>query len=239
MKILHEIINSIRDNHPIKRICVGAHWTAVTAKHTGMASTVMLEKTHGKDIVKDAGILNKKNSKELINYALSNNSLEASIGTACINACLTIPDKHIQEINGFDIVVRKGKNKTIAVFGHFPAVNGLRKIAEKVYLFEMDPVADEYSLDLVPDHLPKADVVAITSNSIINHTLENILPYIQPKAFRIMVGPSTPLTPILFDHGIDMLAGVRVINDDMLFSSVSQGAMFKQVKGVELITLVK
>jgi hypothetical protein len=54
-----------------------------------------------------------------------------------------------------------------------------------------------------------------------------------------MVGPSTPLSSILFDYGISMLAGIKVINPGLLFKSVSQGAIFRQVKGVELISILK
>ena len=95
------------------------------------------------------------------------------------------------------------------------------------------------SLDQVPSILPDVEVAAITSNSIINHTLEDILPYLRREAFSTMVGASTPFSPLLFDAGFDMLAGVRILDENAVFQSIGQAANFRQVRGKELITVTK
>ena len=54
-----------------------------------------------------------------------------------------------------------------------------------------------------------------------------------------MIGPTTPLSSILFDHGIDAICGSKIIDPDCLIRSISEGATFKEVTGVRLLTLRK
>jgi uncharacterized protein (DUF4213/DUF364 family) len=55
----------------------------------------------------------------------------------------------------------------------------------------------------------------------------------------VILGPTTPLSPVLFDYGVDIVAGTKVVEPDKTISSISQGAMFRQVEGVRLVTMVK
>jgi uncharacterized protein (DUF4213/DUF364 family) len=59
------------------------------------------------------------------------------------------------------------------------------------------------------------------------------------NSFVVMVGPTTPLLPVLFDYGVDILAGANVVEPDRTISSISQGAMFRQVEGVRLVIMAK
>jgi len=68
--------------------------------------------------------------------------------------------------------------------------------------------------------------------------LEPLLELCAPEALVIMLGPSTPMNPVLFDYGIDILAGSQVIDIEGVLRSVSQGGNFRQVHraGVKLVT---
>ena len=239
MKIINELLNFVKKDAPVRNVLIGAHWTTVSSRFCGMASTVMSQKPHGEAIVRDAGSLHLKSAKELAANLLSDNTLEASIGLAAFNSLTEIPEANLTKVNAFKVVAEKGIGKHVAVFGHFPYLKDIRATARKLSVFELAPHGNELSLDKVPDILPDADVVAITSNSVINHTLEDILPYLRKDAFSVLVGPSTPLCPLLFDHGFDMLAGVRIVDEDSIFRTVGQAAIFRQVEGAELITIAK
>jgi len=239
MKIIHDLLDSIQTDVPVRQLLVGVHWTAVLSYGCGMASTVMSDKPHGESAVRGVGELEQRTARELATYALSDNTLEASIGLAALNSLIEFPEKNVVEVNAFEFLAKQGAGKTVAVFGHFPNTTTLKEAASRVIIFELTPSEGEYGLDDVPRLLPTADLVAITSNSLINHTLAYIMPHIRAGAFSMLLGPSTPLSPLLFDHGLDMLAGVRVTDTRLLFDSIAQGAIFRQVKGVELVTITR
>jgi len=53
----------------------------------------------------------------------------------------------------------------------------------------------------------------------------------------MMLGPSTPLSPVLFDYGLDALSGSIVVDRDQLLTCISQGANFRQVRGVRKVII--
>jgi uncharacterized protein (DUF4213/DUF364 family) len=239
MQLINDLLNSVTNDAPVRNVLIGAHWTTVSSRGCGMASTVMNPQPHGEGQVRDAGSLHLKSAKELAAYLLSENWLEASIGLAALNSLLVIPQGKITAVNAFKVVAEKGIGKHVAVFGHFPYLSDIRASARRLSVFELNPSGDELSLERVPEILPEAEVVAITSNSIINHTLETLLPYVNPQAFSVLIGPSTPLSPVLFEAGFDLLAGVRILDEAALIQTISQAAMFRQTEGAELITIAK
>ena len=85
--------------------------------------------------------------------------------------------------------------------------------------------------------IPRADVVALTGSALINGTLDGLLALCRPDALVMVLGPSTPLSPVLFDHGATFISGTRVVNEDAVLRTVGQGATFQQVEGVRLLTL--
>jgi hypothetical protein len=235
MKLFDELIGSIAQDAPVRRVFVGVHWTAVSSRGCGMALTVMGSKPHGEDKVRDAGELEKKTALELAHYVYCENTLEASIGFAALNSLIQPPSEGLVEINAFKYLVERGAGKHVAIFGHFPYLDELRSTASQVTVFELAPVAGEHHLNEAPKLLPDAEIVAITSNSLINHTLTEILPHIKTNAFIALVGPTTPLSQVLFDYGIHMLSGVQIVDEDALYLSVSQAAIFRQMWGVKQV----
>jgi hypothetical protein len=77
--------------------------------------------------------------------------------------------------------------------------------------------------------------------TLINHSLENLLKLCSPHSRVIVLGPSTPLSPILFDYGVDLICGSVVTDVDPVLRAVSQGANFRQVHqaGVRLISMAR
>jgi len=55
----------------------------------------------------------------------------------------------------------------------------------------------------------------------------------------MVLGPSTPLSTVLFDHGVDIISGTRVVDEAAVMRTVAQGASFRQVEGVRLLTFTR
>jgi len=77
--------------------------------------------------------------------------------------------------------------------------------------------------------------------ALINHTLPDLLAHVNPEAFVILLGPSTPLSPLLFEFGIDWLAGAILTKTEPVLQAVSQGADFRQLHrfGVRLVNMAR
>ncbi|CAG0962367.1 hypothetical protein ANAEL_00704 [Anaerolineales bacterium] len=53
----------------------------------------------------------------------------------------------------------------------------------------------------------------------------------------MVLDPSTPLSPVLFKHGVTIISGTKVIDEAVVLRTVGQGASLRQVRGVKLLTL--
>jgi len=209
----------------------------VVSRNCGLASTFREEHPHH-GIVRGAGSLRGKSALELAEYAKSDNLLEATIGMATINSLINIDDTKCVTENALDVLVKEGKGKKVAIVGHFPWIPQLRQVARKLWVIEKRPRDEDLPAEAAEDILPQADVVGITGTSFTNHTVEKLL-NMSRHSFVAMIGPTSPLSPVLFDYGVDVIAGTRVVDAEKAIQCLSEGAMFKQIHGVELLTMVR
>ncbi len=237
MEIIDDLISSLGEDSVVHEIHACVFWTAVVSKHCGLASTFHEEHPYHR-AVRDVGSLRQKSALELAQYAQSDNILEASIGLAAINSLIDVDEAKCTEENAFDILARKGKDRNIAVIGHFPWVSKLRDVAKELWVIEQRPQEGALPAQTAKDLLPQADVVGITGTSFINHTVEKLLD-LGKSSFIVLIGPTSPLSPVLFDYGVDVIAGIKVAEPEKTIHSISEGAIFSQVKGVKLITMAK
>ncbi len=240
MGIIHDLLSSLNGDIKVKDIRQGPFRTAVWTKYCGLASTPSeLLHCHEKSHVKEAGDLNQRPAKELASLALSPSPFEVAIGMATINSLIDIDTKWYREINAREILIEQGKNKNVALIGHFPFVPLLRNAANNLWVIEMNPQEGDLVESEAKNFLPQADVIGITGSAFINDTIDELLNLCNPKSFILILGGSTPLSPILFDYGIDAISGTIVTNPETVLQYVSQGATFRQIKGIKLVTMFK
>jgi uncharacterized protein len=236
MNILNDLLDSLYLDAPVRTILVGVHWTVVCSRFCGLASTITGDKPHGHDKVGRVGHLHEMSARELVEYARSDNLLEASIGVAAINSLLEVDESTAVEINAVDVLVENGRGRKVALVGHFPFISKLRPAVGELWVIEQHPAEGEYPAESAADLIPQADVVAITSTALINHTLDKLLGLCRSEALLMMLGPSTPLSPVLFNHGVSILSGSMVVDESAVLRTVGQGATFQQVDGVRLLS---
>jgi uncharacterized protein (DUF4213/DUF364 family) len=235
--ILDDVIASLNGDSAVREVHTCVFWTAVLSKHCGLASTFHEPHPEHRP-VRNAGNLTKLSALKLAQYARSDNLLEASIGMAAINSLIDIDESRCVGENAFDVLARKGRSRNIAIVGHFPWIPKLREIAGTLWVIEQRPREGDLPAEAAEEVLPQADVVGITGTSFENHTVERLLD-LSKNSFIVMLGPTTPLSPVLFDYGVDVIAGTKVVEPDKTILSISQGAMFRQVEGVRLVTMAK
>lgn len=244
MPILNDLLDSLEHtDEPVRSVCTGAFWTAVSSRHTGLSSTYRdldLQHSDHPCMVKNAGALAGKPAGELARYALADDTVSASIGMATVNSLIDIPEAQCTERNAGDLIAEKGAGRNIAVIGHFPFVRQLRDIAANLWVIEKRLRPGDLSEEEGVKVLPKADVVCLTSTTLINHTIEGLLDLCR-DSYVVLTGPTSPMTPVLFDYGIDTISGSRVTDPETVMRFITEGATFRQVKrhGIRLLTMQK
>lgn len=252
----------------VREVRMGAFWTAVvleasvepglpsvrrgllTEARCGLASALREDDhhLHGEHPVREAGHLHERSAMELAELARSDSLLEASIGLATINALLDVDEEACVELNAEQVILdqirsaRSPDRSRVVVVGHFPFIPRVREAASQLWVLEKHPGEGDLPAEAASEVIPQADVVAITGTSLINHTFEELIGLCRPEAFILVLGPTAPLSPVLFNYGVDMISGTLVTEPETVLRYVSQGASFRQIKrskGVKLLTLAK
>jgi len=246
--VIDDLIAAVPDG-VVEGVHVGVFWTTVVAnvhghRQCGLATSLRDADVHhhgAAPAVRDAGALARRTSRELAGLVRSTSLLEAAIGMAAINALLPPPRDREPEINAEDVIAHLGAGKRVALIGHFPFVPHLRECVDTLWVLEQDPRGEDLPAATAHEVLPAADVLAVTAATLINHTFEELLALRRPGAVVLLLGPSTPLSPILFDHGVDVLAGLVVCDVDRVVRAAGEGANFRQLhrQGIRLVTLCR
>jgi uncharacterized protein len=239
MPILDDLLAALPQDAPVRDVLVSAHWTVVCSLGCGFASTMPRRGRHELAPVKEAGRLLEKSARELAELARSDSPLEAGIGVAAINSLLRVDLRGAVEANAADIIVERGRGRKVALVGHFPFIERVRPALGRLWVIEHDPAPGEYPSEAAASLIPQADLVALTGSAIVNHTLDGLIALCRPGADVMVLGPSTPLSPVLFDHGVTIACGALVLDEAAVMRSVSQGGSFQQVGGVRRITLMR
>lgn len=238
--ILDDLIRGIKVDWPVRAICQGVFQTAVWSSHCGLASTPHEPGQHHDETpVKDAGHLAERSARELASMAHSTSPYEVAIGMAAINSALAVDESRCAELNAAEMLAEKGRGQNVALVGHFPFVQKLRKEVKNLWVIEKQPGEGDFAESTAGQLIPEADVVGITAAALVNHTIEHLLRLCRSEAYVVVMGGTAPLSPVLFDYGVDAIAGSRVTNPDEVLRFISQGATFRQIKGVRRLIMKK
>jgi uncharacterized protein (DUF4213/DUF364 family) len=269
VSIIDALLATLGEDAPVREVRIGAFWTAVVleaaapplspprggrkrgeppvggrkGRGCGLASALRGDDHHhGQNPVRGAGHLHERSAWRLAELARSDSLLEASIGLAAINALLDVDEDACVELNAEQVILEQGTGKGVVVVGHFPFIPRVREAARQLWVLEKRPGEGDFPAEAAPDVIPQADVVAITGTSLINHTFEELMRLCRQGAFVLVLGPTTPLSPVLFDYGVDVISGTLVTDPETVLRYISQGASFRQIKrskSVKLLTMTR
>jgi len=158
--------------------------------------------------------------------------------TAALNAlspALVTASGMYKEIHNRDPIdlAEINKNTTITLVGAFTNyIKTLEGIAKKLYVLEMNEnnLKEDQKQHFVPADefarvIPQSDVIIITGFTLLNNTLEQLLEAIPEGRQVVLVGPSGNIYPeLLFQKGITIIGGTRVIDPELVFDLVGQAS---------------
>ncbi len=240
MKILDDLISVVNSEAKVRDIRQGLFHTGVLTRNCGLAATLPRDALRQEPpLVKESGLLLTKNALELARMVYSESILEAVVGMATINSLLEIHEESCDVLNAGDLIAEKGRDKRVAIVGHFPFIPKLRKITKELWVIEKNPQEGDFTEAEAENLVPQADIVGITGTAFTNHTIEHLLSLCNPEAYVVILGDTAPLSPVLFDYGVDAISGTKVIEPELALRCVSQGATYRQIKGIRQLTMTR
>jgi hypothetical protein len=225
--IYDTLIESVPPESTVQACIAGLHWFAVRSEGVGLAMTPR----EGSGCLPRAGEIAGMRTRELAESVKSWNLHEAALGLAAINSALNAPSRiersaalcPAQQPNEdvFTYLLDELRGKKVAVIGHFRNLERVRSICDLSILERLPQTGD------LPDPacewvLPQQDFVIATATTLINKTLPRLL-QLSRNARVVLCGPSTPLTPKLFDFGIEVLGGLLVEDEARVWNVVQEG----------------
>ena len=239
-EIYDTLIDAVPSDSIVRDCLCGLHWFAVRSEGMGIS----MAPREGNAQFERAGSFAGMRTRELAQLVKSWNFHEAALGLAAINSALNGPKtfaantgldyRQLPEQDAFDLLTDDIRGKKVAVIGHFPRLERLRDVCELTIL-ERRPQPGDLPDPACEWVLPEQDFVISTATTLINKTLPRLLE-LSHKARFVLVGPSAPLTPKLFDYGVDMLAGLVVENDASVWPIIQEGGHLLFSRGTRMIT---
>jgi uncharacterized protein len=234
MELEKKLIASIEGyDNIVKNVCIGITWTAIESRFAGLSNTY---NTSERTDIANAGDLTSFTAAELAKRILSWKPSESSIGVAAINSLV---EPSGEKGNAKEFIMDKVRGKVVTMVGRFPFHNEVAATARKFYLLEIDPKGEELPAFACEEVIPKSDITLITGTTLINHSLQRLLELGQ-NGFTVVLGPTTPLSPVLFDFGADIVAGAKVTDYEAASRSIMQGVRgATKIPGVEQLCLFR
>jgi uncharacterized protein (DUF4213/DUF364 family) len=239
-EIIEAVTSTLNMEAPVKDIRLGLFHSAVLTRKCGLAATLPRDALRqDPPLMKEPGTLLSKSASELVRMTRSTSLLESVIGMAALNSLLNIDESLCRDLNARELIAEKGQDKKVVIVGHFPFIPDLRKNVKELKVIEKNPREGDLPESEAENVIPEADVVGITGTAFTNHTISSLLELCRPRAFVVVLGDSAPLSPVLFDYGIDAVSGTKVIDVDLAMSCISQGANYRQIRGIRKLTMVR
>ncbi len=229
MGIVEDVLQDV-DDKPADEIRIGEAFVGVKiGTRIGLSHRV----DENFKLNRDYKILRGKKLTKLI---YSRDLVEAAIATGAINALLE--PKNIKKGNIFEKIIKMAnKYEKIGIIGKFPVINQLRNLGCKIYAFEQKSIPGFLPIEKEKELIPKCELVIITGTAFVNGTLDYILGL--SKGYTIIVGPTSPVTEVLFNYNVDIVAGILCRNIKVL-DIISKGGGTKEFKKfVETIYIEK
>ncbi len=225
---LYDLFVNKAEKITIEILSIGLGYIAVTTSDGGIG----LSYTYFGD-KKSCMVLNQhidyetKPASRLLGKIKSDNPIERSMALALVNAlnyekALTLPEDNDNKIM-FD-TVEIGKDSKIAMVGYFGPL--VRYFEEQNV--DLEILDESRGLGRKNEFYNKlenwAEVLLLTSTSILNNSTEEILINVNQKVKTAMLGPSTPMVKEAFEHlPVHMLAGTVPINKEKILKAVRHG----------------
>ena len=216
------------ENVQVNLLCLGLGYTAVVTSDGGIGiAYTYFENKKSCMLLNDGADYEGRPASELLEKIKSDHQIERSMALALVNAlnyqnALQLPEDKYNEIMFETFNITKGTK--VAMVGYFGPL--IKHFEQREALLEI--LDQSRGLGRPADFYVKlkswADVLFLTSTSILNNSTEEILANVHAGVKTIMLGPSTPMVAEAFDHlPVHMLAGTVPLDKENIVKAVRHG----------------
>lgn len=225
----------------IKEVRIGLQLLAVELDNGAIGVSYVLRKEidHACEALPQKENLIGTPAKEIAGWAMhGKNVLTIAMGLAVLNSVTLFDElEHHNNSFGADAIFAAEirPTDTIGIVGHIgPIISRLEDKVKQLIIFERGEnlIGQVFPECAQPKLLPQCEVIFISSTSLINGTLENLLRYCTKARDIVLVGTGTPLYPEAFyGSGITKLAGTRWCHThrDAVLTGISQCAGMQDI----------
>ena len=231
MIINDKLFNLFRDKAAkthVDLLCLGLGYTAVVTSDGGIGiAYTYFENKKSCMALNETADYEGRPASELLEKIKSDATIERSMALALVNAlnyqnALQLPEDKNNEIMFEQFKITKGTK--VAMIGYFGPL--IKRFEKKEAV--LDILDQSRGLGRMADFYKNlknwADVLFLTSTSILNNSTEEILANVHAKVKTLMLGPSTPMVAEAFEHlPVHMLAGTVPIEKDNILKAIRHG----------------
>lgn len=240
MGIYDELIAEMTPGLTAEEVVIGPFLSAVRSGGNCGLSTTLRPKgfAHETPAVQNPGKYSGRPLADIARLIFSDRIMEASLGMAAINAGLPKGGLRLLEKNGAKLLAERAADLNLVMIGHFSFGHDLSPLTQSTVILEKDPRDGDLPASAAERVIPQADVVAITGSAFSNRTIERLLELARKK-WVIVLGPTAPLSPLLFNYGVSAVAGTVISDIETTLREVREGAVFKQLSCAKRMVLIK
>ena len=207
------------------RIGLGYVGVRLEGNRMGLAAVLRNELSPGCTLLDQAGHLTEQKPSTLLDWlVLGRHPLEKAIGLATANALIS-HGLTGQEKDSLELINLIPQDH-VAMIGLFsPLVPRIKKSGATVSIIERDAsLTDVPKPEERKEILKKCTVAIITATSLLNDTLEEILNELGNPRHVLILGPSTPLCPEIFQGTlVNHLGGSAIMDAQKVMRIISEG----------------
>ena len=210
-----DLVASVEESAEVDKVLVGLNWTLVRAGDLCGIARSPSRGTEGARTIRSEDGFTGKSLSEIATYLCSADPLSRSVGLAAVNAYWNRPDPtgivtpYLRQGGGLGGIEPPGND--VVIIGGF---RGALKRLPKARIVEREPKPGDLTVEEAPHAYKQARILAITAQTLMNGSLEPILLASRSVPHRLLTGPSSPASPIVFDHGIDETSGAVIIDPE-------------------------
>ncbi|MDO8828095.1 DUF364 domain-containing protein [Methylophaga sp.] len=232
-KRLYDCLLDYCSSQTIQRIALGQVWTVCqTRDDDKLSSGLAMTSALASRTLQWPGTLVGRPLKDIAAWVNDWQPSLATVGMAAINCGINSVIKQPKGIildvqssaanlNVFEHFLPQTIDKKVVVIGHYP---GIESYVEQYgwTVLERSPVNGDYPDPASEFIIPDADWVFLSASTIPNKTFPRLAELAQ-SATTVLMGPTTPWLPELYQFGIDYLAGVKVVDAEALYQTACEG----------------